>query len=192
MPETWTGGLHNRICRFFWKISKTDIFLQRKKKKKAMDKIKNPYLPLRDKGYNCFACSPWNTKGLKMEFWEDGDDIVSVWTASGDYQSWTDTVHGGIQATLLDEVGGWYVTRKLQTAGVTSNLNIRYRKTVPVGKPLEIRVRLKEMRRNLAVMEGSISCEGTVCTTAEIIYFTVSQEKAREDFFFSGCELEKD
>ena len=113
-----------------------------------MDKIKNPYLPLRDKGYNCFACSPWNDKGLKMEFWEDGDDIVSVWTASEDYQSWTETLHGGIQAALLDEVGGWYVTRKLQTAGVTSTLNIRYRKTVPVGKPLEIRVRLKEMRRN--------------------------------------------
>ena len=123
-----------------------------------MDKIKNPYLSLRDKGYNCFACSPWNDKGLKMEFWEDGDDIVSVWTASEDYQSWTETLHGGIQATLLDEVGGWYVTRKLQTAGVTSTLNIRYRKTVPVGEPLEIRVRLKEMRRNLAVMEGSISC----------------------------------
>ena len=127
-----------------------------------------------------------------MEFWEDGDDIVSVWTASEDYQSWTDTVHGGIQATLLDEVGGWYVTRKLQTAGVTSNLDIRYRKTVPIGKPLEIRVRLKEMRRNLAVMEGCIRCEGKVCTTAEITYFTVSQEKAREQFFFSGCELEKD
>lgn len=157
-----------------------------------MDKIKNPYLPLRDKGYNCFACSPWNDKGLKMEFWEDRDDIVSVWTASEDYQSWTETLHGGIQATLLDEVGGWYVTRKLQTAGVTSTLNIRYRKTVPVGEPLEIRVRLKEMRRNLAVMEGSISCGGKTCTTAEITYFTVSQERAREEFFFNGCELEKD
>lgn len=40
-----------------------------------MDKLKNPYLPLVDKGYNCFACSPWNEKGLKMEFWEDGVTI---------------------------------------------------------------------------------------------------------------------
>lgn len=157
-----------------------------------MDKIKNPYLTLKDKGYNCFACSPWNERGLKMEFWEDGEDIVSIWKSSPDFQGWTKTLHGGIQATLLDEVGGWYVTRKLQTAGVTSSLNVRYRKNVPVDGTLEIRVRLKEMRRNLAVMEGSISCGGTICTTAEIIYFTVSQERAREEFYFSGCELEED
>lgn len=159
-----------------------------------MNKIKNPYLDLRDKGYNCFACSPWNPRGLKMQFWEDGDDIVSLWHPSPDYQGWTNTLHGGIQATLIDETAGWYITRKLQTAGVTTNLNLRYRKSVPVGDDvtLEIRVHLKEMKCNLAVMEGSISCNGEVCTTAEIVYYTVSQDKAREEFYFRGCELEEE
>lgn len=157
-----------------------------------MDKIKNPYLHLKDKGYNCFACAPWNPVGLKMEFYEDGEEIVSVWHPGKDYQGWADTLHGGIQATLIDEVAGWFITRKLQTAGVTSNLNIRYRKSIPTGDgvEVEVRVRMKEMKRNLALLEGRILCGGQLCTTAEITYFTVPQEKAREEFYFCGCELE--
>ena len=159
-----------------------------------MDKIKNPYIHLHDEGYNCFACAPWNPVGLHMEFFEDGDDIVSFWEPGINYQSWLNTLHGGIQATLLDETAGWYVTRKMQTAGVTSAMSVRYRHNVPAGPgvKLEIRVKLKEVKHNLVFLQGSISHEGQVCTTAELTYFTFPQDRARKDFFFSGCELEKD
>ena len=157
-----------------------------------MDKIKNPYTGLEEQGYNCFACCPSNPYGLKMEFFEDGDDIVCLWEARDNYQSWINTLHGGIQATLMDEIGGWVVNRKLQTAGVTTQLNVKYRTPVPAGNGviLEIRARLKEMKRNFAFIEASISHEGKVCSTCEMVYFTVSKEKAAEDFFFNGCELE--
>ena len=43
-----------------------------------MKKIINPW---RDHpGYNCFGCCPDNPIGLHMEFYEDGDYIVSKWT----------------------------------------------------------------------------------------------------------------
>ena len=90
-----------------------------------MKKIKNPFVGLEEKGYNCFACCPSNPFGLKMEFYEDGDDIVCIWEPHENYQSWVGTLHGGIQATLLDEVGGWVISRKLQTTGVTTHLIIR-------------------------------------------------------------------
>lgn len=54
-----------------------------------------------------------------MEFYEDGDDIVSIWEPHENFQSWIGTLHGGIQATLMDELGGWVITRKLQTTGMT-------------------------------------------------------------------------
>ena len=113
-----------------------------------MKKIVNPWIELTDKGYNCFACAPSNPYGLKMEFYEDGDDIVSFWTPDVNYQGWLDTLHGGIQATLLDEIGGWIVGRKLQTSGMTTNLNIKYRKPVPCNKDatIEIRGRIKNRR----------------------------------------------
>ena len=65
-----------------------------------MDKIKNPYAGMEEQGYNCFACCPSNPYGLKMEFHEDGDDIVCIWDPHENYQSWIGTLHGGIQATL--------------------------------------------------------------------------------------------
>ena len=43
-----------------------------------MKKIRNPYLGLQAQGYNCFACCPSNPFGLKMEFYEDGDDLSLI------------------------------------------------------------------------------------------------------------------
>ena len=42
-----------------------------------MKKIINPWKGL--EGYNCFGCAPNNEAGIKMEFYEDGDEVVSIW-----------------------------------------------------------------------------------------------------------------
>lgn len=77
---------------------------------KELRKIKNPWL--HKPGYDCICCSPTNPIGLHLEFWEDGEDVITRWKPSTHYQGWLDTLHGGIQSMLLDEVAGWVVTRK--------------------------------------------------------------------------------
>ena len=67
-----------------------------------MKKIINPWKGL--EGYNCFGCAPNNEAGVKMEFYEDGDEVVSIWKPRPEYQGWIDTLHGGIQSVLLDEI----------------------------------------------------------------------------------------
>ena len=76
-----------------------------------MKKIINPWKDL--EGYNCFGCAPNNESGVKMEFYEDGDEVVSIWKPRPEYQGWLNTLHGGIQSVLLDEICGWVVVRKL-------------------------------------------------------------------------------
>ena len=76
--------------------------------------------------YNCFGCSPDNEAGVRMEFYEDGDEVVSIWKPRPEYQGWLNTLHGGIQSVLLDEICGWVVFRKLQTGGVTSKMETRF------------------------------------------------------------------
>lgn len=158
-----------------------------------MKKIKNPWIDLTDKGYNCFACAPSNPCGLKMEFYEDGDDIVSLWTPGDNYQGWLDTLHGGIQATLMDEIGGWIIARKFQTSGMTTNLNIKYKKPIPTGKDvtIEIRGRVKEVKRMFVFIEAEIRYDGEVRSSAEMTYYTFSKDIAEKDFMFTGCELEQ-
>ena len=158
-----------------------------------MKKIKNPWIDLTDKGYNCFACAPSNPCGLKMEFYEDGDDIVSLWTPGDNYQGWLDTLHGGIQATLMDEIGGWIIARKFQTSGMTTNLNIKYKKPIPTGKDvtIEIRGRVKEVKRMFVFIEAEIRYDGEVRSSAEMTYYTFSKDIAEKDFMFTGCELDE-
>jgi hypothetical protein len=71
-----------------------------------------------------------------MEFYEDGDYIVSNWHPQRNYQGWVNTMHGGILSTLIDEVCGWVVTRKLQTSGYTVQLNVKFKKAIPTTEPL--------------------------------------------------------
>ena len=46
---------------------------------------------------------------------DDWEITVCTWHPEHNYQGWVDTMHGGILSTLIDEVCGWVVTRKLQT-----------------------------------------------------------------------------
>ena len=112
-----------------------------------MKKIINPWSDM--EGYMCFGCSPENPAGLHMEFYEDGDDIVAFWKPSQFVQGWINTLHGGIQSVLVDELGAWVIVRKLQTAGVTSRLEMRYIKSISTNEPqLTIRGRITEQKRN--------------------------------------------
>jgi len=153
-------------------------------------RIVNPWASMAK--YNCFGCSPDNPFGLHLCFWEDGDDIVSEWQPNENYQSWIDTLHGGIQATLLDELCGWVVTRKLQTAGVTSKMETRYKHPVSISKgKIKLRGRIREQRRNIVLIDAQITdSEGVVCTEAVCTYFAFPKEKAQKEMNFKECKLE--
>ena len=154
----------------------------------------NPWLGLVDKGYNCFGCAPNNPCGLKMEFYEDGDDIVCFWTPDDNYQGWLKTLHGGIQATLMDEISAWVIARKLQTSGMTTGMNVKYKHPIATGvnEQLEVRGRISEMTRNFAFIHVEIIYNNPVCTEAELTFFCFPKEKAQRDFFFSECMTEQD
>ena len=156
-----------------------------------MKKIINPYIGDENLGYNCFACAPNNPCGLKMEFYEDGDEVVSFWQPDGNFQSWIDTLHGGIQATLLDEVGGWFVFRKYQTSAMTTNLNIKYKAPVLISSKLEIRARKKEQKRAFVILEITLKADGKLCSVAEATYFTFPREMAEKEFLFKPYEVEE-
>lgn len=151
-----------------------------------MKKIINPYIG--KAGYNCICCCPDNPVGLHLDFWEDGDDIVTTWHPNENYQGWVETLHGGVISMLMDEVAGWVITRKLQTTGVTSRLDIRFRYPVmTTEEKITVRGRIANQKRNIVtvhlVLENS---EGTVCDEADATYFTFGAEKAQE-MGFCGC-----
>lgn len=154
-----------------------------------MKKLINPWLSV--PGYCCPGCSPNNEKGLRLEFWEDGDDIVSIWHPEAHFQSWKDTLHGGIQCLMLDEIAGWVVCRKLQTMGVTSKMDTKYHHPMSIsGGPIELRARIQRQLRQVAIIEAELRQRGELCTTAVATYFCASPETTRTEYGFEGCKAE--
>jgi acyl-coenzyme A thioesterase PaaI-like protein len=75
---------------------------------------------------------------------------------------------------------------------MTTQLNMKYRRPVPTGEgvKLELRAHLKEMKRNFAFIEATLSHEGQLCSSCDMVYFCFPKDKAEKDFLFKGCELE--
>ena len=155
-----------------------------------MKRIINPWTSMPD--YNCFGCSPDNPIGTRMRFFEDGDDIISILRPTQTHQTWINTLHGGVQAVLLDEVCGWVVFHKLHTAGVTAKMETRYHKPVSTLQDyIKLRGYLKEMRRNVAIVVGEIySAEGELLCECVCTYFTFPQDKAKETMGYIASSVE--
>ncbi|HAN18823.1 MAG: hypothetical protein A2X13_08020 [Bacteroidetes bacterium GWC2_33_15] len=153
-----------------------------------MKKINNPFTHI--PGYNCFGCSPDNQLGLQMHFFEEGEWIISPWKPRPHLTGYGNILHGGIQTTLMDEIASWLLYIKLETAGVTSGINVKFKKAVETDKGIiTIRAKLVDHNRKLATIYTELlNTKGELCTEAEIKYFIFSQDVAREKFYYPGKE----
>lgn len=156
-----------------------------------MQKIVNPFIHSEArKEYHCFGCSPFNEIGLQLQFWEDGEELIAKWKPRKSLEGWMGVLHGGIQATLMDELAGWIVMIKMETAGVTAGMNINYKKPVLVSKgELTVRGRLESVDKRLANISCSLyDSEGTECASAELTYFHFPKNIAKERYYYPGKE----
>ena len=87
----------------------------------------------------CFACGLQNPIGLKLTFRQEGEAYVTTFIAPREFQGYQGILHGGIVATLLDEVMARYVWQEIAAPAATARLEVRYRRPAPVGCPIEVR-----------------------------------------------------
>jgi acyl-coenzyme A thioesterase PaaI-like protein len=107
---------------------------------------------------HCFVCGRENPYGLHLVFYESAPgEVIVEYTVPEQYQGYPGVVHGGVVAGILDEVTGrtlmgGYPPRFMFTA----RLDVRYRKNVPIGKPLKIIGRAGTSREKSATASGQI------------------------------------
>ena len=155
-----------------------------------MRKIRNPYAKSGDAEYQCFGCSPNNEIGLHLEFWEDDGDVIAKWKPRKSLEGFRDVLHGGIQATLLDEMASWAVQTRCKTVGVTSSMEITFRRPVLVSAgEISLRARIKESGTRMAIVETELfGNDGKLCASAIVKYFLFNAEKAAEEYFYPGAD----
>jgi acyl-coenzyme A thioesterase PaaI-like protein len=91
---------------------------------------------------HCFVCGLENPIGLKLRIYQIEPGVIETnYTAPEHFQGYPGVLHGGIVGAILDEISG----RSLMGDDpqhprflFTGKLELKYRRNVPVGKPLRI------------------------------------------------------
>lgn len=106
--------------------------------------------------HHCFACGGTNPIGMGLHI-ELGDATASTtWTAGDDYVGWSDKLHGGIVATLLDEVMAWACS-SYDAWAVTAEMTVRYRSPASPGERLSAVGRVVSRRRRIYEVTGEVT-----------------------------------
>lgn len=88
---------------------------------------------------HCFACGKDNANGMHLKFFLDHEAkrTICEFKLPRKYTGPPGHAHGGIIATILDEAMG-KVNRFRNVLALTSSMEIRYLKPVPLGKALTV------------------------------------------------------
>jgi uncharacterized protein (TIGR00369 family) len=79
----------------------------------------------------CFGCSHDNERGLKLNFFKtDVGGMGFRWQPTEGLESFHNIVHGGISATLLDEVAGVAIQAELNAFAFTISARVNYHSAV--------------------------------------------------------------
>ena len=127
----------------------------------------------------CFACGMKNIYGLKMRFYNTSPtEVISDYTVAEQFQGYPGVVHGGVVAAMLDEITARaYMDLNNNRFMFTARLNIRYRKNMPVGKPLHLVGSVEKYKSRTATATGKIfSSEGELLAEAEALLVNVPSE----------------
>ncbi len=157
---------------------------------KEIKRIKNPFKAQKGDTYNCFGCSPNNPIGLHLDFYSDGEIVFAKWMPKQQYEGYTNVIHGGIQATLMDEIASWFIYAMLDTAGVTSRLDVQYHKPLYAnGGEVKISATLKECTDRKAIIQAEVqNAKGQICSSALVEYCLFPPMVAKKKYMYPGKE----
>jgi len=132
----------------------------------------------------CFICGVENPVGLKLKIYEIKPGIVeTTYTPPEHFQSYPGILHGGIVATILDEVSGRaQMGDPVQARFMfTAKLEVKYRKNVPIGKPLRVVGKAGKSKGRMAESWAGIYDEsGTLLAEGNTLLVEVPAETLKD------------
>jgi uncharacterized protein (TIGR00369 family) len=114
---------------------------------------------------NCFVCGPENAAGLRLAFRmnKSSGEMESEVVFPAHLQGWQDTVHGGLLATVLDEV----MVQAAMAGGVTcvtAEITVKYKKPAATRTPYLLSGKALETKGRL------ITAESRICDASGQVY----------------------
>jgi len=105
--------------------------------------------------HNCFACGSLNTHGLRLELHAQDGHCWTTLELPRRFEGWEGIAHGGIIATILDEVMAWALVEH-DLWGVTARMSIEFRQPVPLETPVRADGWITDARRRVVEAASAI------------------------------------
>jgi uncharacterized protein (TIGR00369 family) len=97
---------------------------------------------------SCFVCGESNPAGLKLRFETDGRIVRTRFRPRTGHIGFKGIVHGGIIATLLDEIMVWACAARAKRFAFCAELNVRFSSPLRPGEEVVATAELANNRRD--------------------------------------------
>ena len=97
---------------------------------------------------SCFVCGESNPIGLKLTFHTDGKIVETKFSPATEHIGFRSTVHGGILATVLDEVMVWACAVQTKQWAYCAEFTVRFVQPARPNETIRATAELAENRRN--------------------------------------------
>ncbi|HPD61229.1 MAG TPA: PaaI family thioesterase [Thermodesulfobacteriota bacterium] len=130
---------------------------------------------------HCYGCGRLNKQGLQIKSYWDGEETVAHFIPRSYHTASPGYVYGGLIASLIDchstgtaaaaayRAEGRSMDTKPALRYVTATLRVDYLKPTPIGVPLEVRGRVKEIKGRKVIVETTLMANGEVCARGEVV-----------------------
>jgi acyl-coenzyme A thioesterase PaaI-like protein len=154
------------------------------------DKAFQDYYP--DHFAQCYGCGRLNVHGLHIRSFWDGDEAVCTFETKPYHTAIPGYVYGGLLASLIDcHCTGTASAAAYRAEGremgsdpplrfVTASLHVDYLLPTPIGVPLDLRARVKEIKGRKVVVTATIMAEGKPCVRGEVVAVQVPDRLVKE------------
>ncbi len=133
----------------------------------------------------CFVCGDKNDIGLKLRFLWDGEACRTSFTATEEFCGYHRLLHGGILATILDEVMIKAILA-MDIVAVTGEMTVKYLAPVNTDDRIDFEARVLKHRGRLFLTEGSAHNQvGVLVASATAKYIEVAKSDLREQLLSS-------
>ena len=131
----------------------------------------------------CFGCGPANEKGLHINSFAEGDEVVAEWRAEPHHQAFPGMLNGGIIGALLDCHSNWTATyfmmkrdgKEAPDCTVTSDFHVKLLRPTPADELIKLKARVVESKEDRATVEAELIANGKVCATCRGTFVAVKE-----------------
>lgn len=131
----------------------------------------------------CFGCGPANEKGLHINSFPEGDEVVAEWRAEPHHQAFPGMLNGGIIGALLDCHSNWTAAyfmmkrdgKDAPDCTVTSDFHVKLLRPTPADELIKLKARVVDSREDRATVDAELIVNDRVCATCRGTFVAVKE-----------------